>query len=291
MSPSIGSVNFIPTVQALKQEHAMDHEPSFLRRLFSLEGRTALITGASGGIGSALALGLAETGVTVGLHGTRLDQLEELHAQVAARGGRATILPADLGDIAACRRLIAGAHTALGRLDILINCAGINRRKPAAAVTEEDFEAIVAVNLRSLFFLCQAVQPIMRAQGGGKIINIGSVTSVDGLGEVSVYGATKAAVAQLTKTLAVEWAKDNIQVNCLAPGFIVTPLTETALWGDAWRRQWLLDRIPARRPGMPEELVGAVLLLASAASSYLTGHTLVVDGGYLAGGSWLRDDA
>ena len=269
----------------------MDHEVSFLQRLFSLDGRTALITGASGGIGSALALGLAEAGAAVGLHGTRLHQLEELQAQIEAGGGRAVCLPADLRDLAACRHLIADAHSALGRLDVLINCAGINRRKPAETVSEEDFEAIVAVNLRSLFFLCQAAQPIMRAQGGGKIVNIGSVTSVDGLGEVSVYGATKSAVAELTKTLAVEWARDNIQVNCLAPGFIVTPLTETTLWGDAWRRQWLLDRIPARRPGMPEDLVGAVLLLSSAASSYLTGHTLVVDGGYLAGGSWLPDDA
>jgi NAD(P)-dependent dehydrogenase (short-subunit alcohol dehydrogenase family) len=167
---------------------------------------------------------------------------------------------------------------------------GTNRRKPIRDVEAQDFEHIVAVNLQSVFFTCQAVYPIMREQGGGKIINVGSVTSTDGLGGVSVYGATKAAVAQLTKTMALEWAKDNIQVNCLAPGFIMTPLTEKGLWGDSHRKQWLLDRIPARRPGKPEELVGAALLLASDASSYITGQIINVDGGYLAGGSWLRDD-
>ena len=261
-----------------------------VERLFSLEGKTALVTGASGGIGSVLAVALAEAGAAVGLNGTRAAQLEDIRQHIEANGRRAVVLPADLSDPSACSDLIAEAHTALGRLDVLINCAGINRRKPIEAVTEEDFDTILAVNLRSLFFLCQAAQPIMRAQGGGKIVNIGSMTSFLGLGGVSVYGVTKAAVAQLTRTMAVEWAMDNIQVNCLAPGFMLTPLTETPIWGDPWRRQWLLDRIPARRPGRPEELVGACLLLASDASSYLTGQTLAVDGGFLAGGSWLRDD-
>ena len=268
----------------------MQRELSLLRRLFSLEGKAALITGASGGIGRAIAHALVEAGAVVGLNGTRAGELEELRREIEANDGRAIVLPADLREVAACRQLIAAARAALGRLDVLVNCAGINRRKPISEVSEDDFEAIMAVNLRSLFFLCQAAQPIMRAQGGGKIINIGSITSFDGLGTVSVYGATKAAVAQLTRTMAIEWAQDNIQVNCLAPGFILTPLTEVPVWGDEWRRQWLMERIPARRPGMPEELVGAILLLASPASSYMTGHTLVVDGGYLVGGSWQRDE-
>jgi NAD(P)-dependent dehydrogenase (short-subunit alcohol dehydrogenase family) len=269
----------------------MTDAASLFHRLFALDGKAALVTGASGGIGRALAVALAEAGAAVGIHGRASAQMEQTRRLIETVGGRAVTLIADLGGVEACRKLIADAHAALGRLDVLINCAGINRRKPIAAVTDDDFEAIVAVNLRTAFFLSQAAHPIMRAQGGGKIINIGSLTSFIGLGSVSVYGATKAALAQLTKTMAVEWAKDNIQVNCLAPGFMLTPLTDTALWGDQYKREWLLDRIPARRPGQPEELVGLALLLASPASSYLTGQTIAVDGGVLAGGWWEHDEA
>lgn len=264
---------------------------SLSQRLFSLEGKAALVTGASGSIGRALVMVLAEAGARVGVHGRSAAQLEETRRLIVELGGHAVMLLADLSSVEACRKLIADAHAALGRLDVLINCAGINQRKPIAAVTDDDFETIVAVNLRAAFFLSQAAYPIMRAQGGGKIINIGSLTSFIGLGSVSVYGATKAALTQLTKTMAVEWAKDNIQVNCLAPGFMLTPLTETALWGDQYKCEWLLNRIPARRPGQPEELTGLALLLASPASSYLTGQTIAVDGGVLAGGSWERDEA
>jgi gluconate 5-dehydrogenase len=222
----------------------------------------------------------------VGVHGTSKEKM----AGVGNKGAKFVPLVRRLETVEDCRGLIEEAQRGLQRIDILINCVGTNRRKPIRDVAAEDFEQIVAVNLQSVFFTCQAVHPIMQRQGGGKIINVGSVTSTDGLGGVSVYGATKAAIAQLTKTMALEWAKDNIQVNCLAPGFIMTPLTEQGLWGDAHRKQWLLDRIPARRPGKPEELLGVALLLASDASSYITGQIINVDGGYLAGGSWLRDD-
>lgn len=259
-------------------------------RLFSLAGKMALITGASGGIGRVLAIGLAEAGALVGVHGTNKEKVSEVGKLIQKAGGRYVPLVWSLDAVESCKELVADAGRELGRIDILINCVGTNRRKPVRDVEAEDFEHIVAVNLRSVFFACQSVYPIMQRQGGGKIINVGSVTSTDGVGGVSVYGATKAAVAQLTKTMALEWAKDNIQVNCLAPGFMMTPLTEQGLWGDAHRKQWLLDRIPARRPGKPEELVGAALLLASDASSYITGQIINVDGGYLAGGSWLRDD-
>ncbi|MBV9850859.1 MAG: glucose 1-dehydrogenase [Armatimonadetes bacterium] len=259
---------------------------SLLNRLFSLEGKAALVTGASGGIGQALAVALAGAGARVGLHGRAMAALEATRSQVVQEGGEAILLPAELSGVDACRQLIRDAHAALGRLDVLVNCAGMNRRKPIAEVTADDFDAILAVNLRSAFFLSQAAHPLMRAQGGGKIIHIGSMTSFIGLGTVSVYGLTKSALAQLTKTMAVEWAPDNIQVNCLAPGFIRTPLTETSVWADPHKRQWWLDRIPARRAGVPEDLVGAALLLASPASDYLTGQVLAVDGGFLAGGSW-----
>jgi gluconate 5-dehydrogenase len=255
------------------------------QRLFSLKGKSALITGAGGGIGRVLALALAEAGATVALHDLALAPVEEPRRLIEASGGKAITLAADLGNVEACRHLIAEVHKTLGRLDILVNCAATNRRKPIEAVTQDDFDTIIAVDLRSIYFLSQAAHPIMRTQGAGKIINFGSLTSFIGLGNVSVYGTAKGAVAQLTKTMAIEWAKDNIQVNCVAPGFMMTPLSEP-VWADDYKAQWMRDRIPMRRPGQPEELVGVVLLLASKASAYLTGQTIIVDGGVLAGGSW-----
>ena len=263
---------------------------SILKDLFSLEGKTALITGASGGIGRALSVGLARAGANVGLSGTNEENLAETRRLVVEAGGKCAILPANLGDVESCKRLITEAANKLGRLDILINNAGMNRRMPIAEFSEDDYETIMNVNLRSIFFLSQAVQPIMRAQGGGKIIHIGSMTTFLGLGNVAIYGMTKSAIGQLTKTMAVEWARDNIQVNCIAPGFIKTPLTEKSQWGDPHRSKWILERIPMRKPGMPEDLVGTALLLSSAASSYLTGQTIAVDGGFLAGGSWTKDE-
>jgi len=259
-----------------------------LEQLFSLTGKTALITGAGGGIGRVLAVALAEAGAVVGLHDLSEAQLVESRRLVEAVGGRAVTLTADLNDVEACRKLMAETHAGLGRLDILINCASMNRRKPIAEVTQDDFDTIMAVNLRSLYFLSQAAQPIMRDQGGGKIVNIGSLNIFYGLAGVSVYGSSKAAVAQVTRVMAVEWAQDNIQVNCVAPGFMDTPLS-APVWADEYKAEWLRGRIPMQRPGQPEELVGAVLLLASPASAYLTGQTLIVDGGVLAGGSWEQE--
>lgn len=266
----------------------MDRSSSFLHKLFGLDGKTVLVTGAGGGIGQVFALALAQAGATVGVHDVSHERLAGVQRAIEAVGGQALPLTGDLSDVAVCERLIGEAQAGLGRLDVLINCAGMNRRKPIADVSPTDFDLIVAVNLRSIFFLSQAAQRVMRDQGGGKIINIGSLTSHIGLGAVSVYGITKAAVAQLTKTMAVEWAQDNIQVNCLAPGFMLTPLSQT-LWEDAYKSAWMRERIPTRRPGQPDELVGVVLLLASGASSYVSGQTIAVDGGFLAGGSWERD--
>lgn len=262
---------------------------SLLDQLFSLTDKTALITGATGGIGEALAVGFAQAGATVGVNSRSPEKVAATCQVIEAEGGKAVPLPADITTVDACRQLVATAHTALGRVDILVNCAGMNRRKPVTAVTEDDWETIMAVNLRSTYFLCQAAHPIMQAQGGGKIINIGSLNTAYGLEGVSVYGATKAGMGQMTRVMAVEWAVDNIQVNLLSPGFIMTPLTEEGLWKNERRSKWLHARIPLRRPGQPEEVVGAALLLASSASSYMTGSTITVDGGFLAGGSWDRD--
>jgi len=261
---------------------------SLLDRLFSLHGKTALVTGAGGGIGCALSVALAEAGASVALSDLTAQQLEKPRHLIEELGHQVVALSADLRAVESCRRLVHEAHRGLGRLDVLVNCAAINRRKPIEEVTEEDFEAITDVNLRSIYFLCQSVHPIMREQGGGKIVNVGSINAFYGLGTVSVYGATKGAIVQLTKVMAVKWASDNIQVNCLAPGFTLTPLTKQALWDDEHRRRWLLDRIPAHRMGTPDDMIAAVLLMISEGSSYMTGETIVVDGGFLAGGSWER---
>ena len=255
----------------------------YLKTLFGLEGKVALVTGASGGIGSGIAKAYAAAGATVILHGTSRAKLEALAGEVE---GKTVILPADLSTPEACRALIAEIDSTLGRLDILVNNAGINRRKPVADFTEDDYRTILAVNLDGVFFLSQAAYPLMKKNGGGKIIQIGSMTSFIGLGNVAIYGMTKSAIAQLAKTLAVEWAKDNIQVNCLAPGFIVTPLTEAGMFSDQKKVNWLMQRIPAHRPGRPDDLIGTALLLASPASDYLTGQVIAIDGGFLAGGSW-----
>jgi 2-deoxy-D-gluconate 3-dehydrogenase len=262
---------------------------SLLHSLFSLEGRAALITGASGGIGSALALGFAQAGASVGVHGRDAERVEATCEAIAAAGGRAVPLLADLSDVTACRDLVAKAHAELGRLDILVNNAATNRRKPIAEVTEDDYEFVTAADIRSVFFLGQAAHPLMRAQGGGKIINVGSMTIFYALETVSVYGLSKGAVAELTKSMAVEWAKDNIQVNCITPGFIYTPLSKP-VWSDPVKSTWLTRRIPMRRPGQPEEMVGLALMLASHASDYITGQNILIDGGFSAGGSWNEDD-
>jgi NAD(P)-dependent dehydrogenase (short-subunit alcohol dehydrogenase family) len=204
-------------------------------------------------------------------------------------GGKATPLPGNLDEVENCRHLVAQAHEALGRLDVLINCAATNRRKPITEVTQDDFDTVMAVNLRSVYFLSQTAYPLMRAQGGGKIIHIGSINIFYGLDTVSLYGLTKGGMAQLTKVMAVEWAQDNIQINCVTPGYFLTPLSRP-LWEDKKKARWFRNRLPIRRPGMPEELVGVILLLASEASSYINGQNIVVDGGFLAGGSWHRDE-
>jgi 2-deoxy-D-gluconate 3-dehydrogenase len=256
---------------------------------FSLAGKVALVTGASGGIGRALAVGLAGAGASVALHGRSESALAETAAEVEAAGARHVSLTAELADPGEPERLVADCVAALGRLDVLVNCAGMNRRKPIPEFDDADFETIVGVNLRAPFLLSRAAREVMKGQGGGgKIIHVASLTSSVGLARTALYGMTKAALAQLAKTQAVEWAADNIQVNCLAPGFILTPLTEN-LWSDPKRAAWLRGRVPARRLGRPDEMVAAVLFMAGPGSSYFTGQMITVDGGYLAGGSWDDD--
>lgn len=260
-------------------------DSAFLQDLFSLDGRVALVTGASSGIGRELAVGLARAGARVALSGRSIERLAATRQTILDAGGASEAFAYELGDPDAIASLVAAVMEQLGQIDILVNCAGMNKREPIAEVSPETYDRIMDVNLRSVYFLSQAVLPHLQARGGGKVINVGSLTTSYGVGNLSVYGMTKSAIGQLTRVMAVEWAKENIQVNCLCPGWIATELTQP-LWNDPHRRQWILDRVPMNRPGQPKDLVGFVLYLASPASAFTTGQTFYIDGGFMAGGQW-----
>lgn len=247
--------------------------------LFSLAGKVALVTGASRGLGAGMALGLASAGADIVLHASTqatgtADAIERL-------GRRAATLEADLSDRSAPDRLAADALAVYGRLDILINNAGIIRREPAEAHGDDLWDAVIEVNLSSVFRLSRAVGRHMLERGSGKIINVASVLSFQGGITVPGYAAAKGGIAQLTKALANEWAARGINVNAIAPGYMVTDNT-AGLRADEVRTRQITERIPAGRWGTPADLVGAVVFLASAASDYVNGHVLAVDGGWLA---------
>lgn len=256
-----------------------------LDRLFSLAGRVALVTGAGGDIGAAISRALAGAGATVALNGRNEAKLAAAAQEIRDAGGAAEVFPSDISDLAAIPRLAEDVGERLGGIDILVNCAGINRRMPITNVTPAVYDEIMATNLRGLYFLSQAVLPLLQARGGGKVLHIGSLTSLIGLSEVSVYGMAKSAVAQLTKTMAIEWAPFNVQVNCLCPGFIQTALAAPN-WENPRRREWMLSRLPIQRGGQPEDVAGAALFLVSPAANYITGQSLYVDGGFTAGSAW-----
>lgn len=254
---------------------------------FSLDGRVVLLTGAAGGIGRVFATALAGAGAQLAVHDRSLDELRStFDADPAASSEDWRPFAADLVRPAECRRLVADVADSFGRIDILVNCAAANRRLSIDEVDEASLELILAVNVRAPLVLSQAVHPIMRDAGGGVIVNVGSLNQLYALSGVSAYGLSKGALAQFTRAAAVEFAPDRIRVNCLVPGFIVTRMNADALWGVPRRRHWILDRTPLGRPGTPDDLVGALLFLASDASAFMTGQTIVVDGGILAGGSW-----
>ncbi len=264
-----------------------------IQEMFSLAGKVALVTGGSGDIGMAIARTYAEAGAAIALNGRSPARLHESADVLRAAGAEVLELQGDVADIVVARALVEQAHAWRGRIDVLVNCAGSNRRKAVLDVEPEDFEMIVAVHLRGAYFTSQAVARHMIADGadgggavGGKIIHIGSATINTGLADVSVYGAAKSGLAALTRSMAVEWAEHGIQVNCLAPGFIMTELTREGLWANERRSRWLHERIPQRRPGRPDEMAGVALLLATSASSYLTGQVIHVDGGFAAGSKW-----
>lgn len=253
--------------------------------MFSLAGKSVLLTGAGGAIGSVLARSLAACGAIVGLQDIAEAKVTDVAAEIKAAGGTAYTFEADLSSTDACASLIAEASAAMGAINVLVNCAGINRRKPIDDVTPEDFDAIVAVNMRAVFFLSQAVHPVMKAQGGGAIVNISSLSARYSFNTISVYAATKAAVTSMTRSFAREWVADGIRVNCIEPAVVQTEFT-APLWDDPKRSVWFKEFTPIGRLAQPHELVGAVVYLASDASSYVTGQSITIEGGILAGADW-----
>lgn len=253
--------------------------------IFSLAGRTALVTGASRGIGRAVALGLAAHGARVICAARTVRDLQAVTTEIVTRGGSARAISLDLADRASFSAVLAEAEACFGPIDILINNAGVNFREPAATVSGEHFDRIVAVNLGGLFFLTREAARGMADRRRGKIVCIGSITTGFGLAQLSAYGATKAAVGGFTRALAVELGPMNVQVNAICPGFVLTDLTGK-LWSEPVMRDWGQRRIPLGRIASPDDLVGAAVFLSSSASDYVTGHLLYVDGGFTAGEAW-----
>ncbi len=247
--------------------------------IFRLDGEVALVTGSSRGLGAAMATALAEAGADVVLH----DRCHAGDTERAIRdktGVRTTCIVADLMDRAASIQLVDQAVETMGKVDILVNNAGIIRRAPAAEFDDLDWDDVIEINLTAVFRLCREVGRRMVAQGHGKIINIASLLSFQGGVTVPSYAAAKGGVAQLTKSLANEWAGKGVNVNAIAPGYMCTDNTK-ALREDEVRRRQITERIPAERWGEPSDMAGPVVFLASKASGYVNGHVLVVDGGWM----------
>ena len=248
---------------------------------FKLDGKVALVTGASSGLGQAIAVGLAEAGADVACHARSNGKADETCAAIEKLGRRAITVTGDMADKATPPTLVFETIEHFGRIDILINNAGMIRRSPATDFSEEDWASVIEVNLSSVFRLSQAAGRNMIAQGAGKIVNIASLLSFQGGITVPAYTASKSGVAGLTKALANEWAKFNVNVNAIAPGYMETANT-APLRADATRNRQILERIPAGHWGSPEDLVGAAVFLSAPASDYMQGHVLVVDGGWMA---------
>jgi len=260
-----------------------------LEKLFSLENKTILLTGASGGIGRVLAEGFASAGAAMALCDLNMAELNPIAGRIKEKAGNAACFHLDLMEMSSIKECVDSVIAEFGRIDILVNCAGINVREGFLDVEEFTYDRIMDINLKGLYFISQEVVKHMIKQKRGNILNIASHNSVGMLGGCSVYGASKSAVAALTRSMAIEWARYGIRANALAPGHFLTPLT-TVTWEHPERSKYLRDRISMERPGKPEELLGIAVMLVSDSSSYITGSMMHVDGGCLAGGSpWPYD--
>jgi NAD(P)-dependent dehydrogenase (short-subunit alcohol dehydrogenase family) len=253
-----------------------------LSTLFDLSGRVAIVTGASRGLGRTFARALASAGADVAITSRTLESLRPFQREIESMGRRAVPLTLDVRDETSIHQMADAAHHAFGQIDILVNNAGCNVRKKAADVTWADWNLVLDTNLRGAFFVAQAVARHMLPRGAGRIINIGSVTSVFGYAGLGPYGASRGGIRQLTMSLADDWGPHGITVNCLAPGWFKTEQNKVMYDDPEWVA-YLVDRIPLKRPGRPEDLEGAIVFLASDASAYITGQTLLVDGGITTG--------
>jgi NAD(P)-dependent dehydrogenase (short-subunit alcohol dehydrogenase family) len=252
-------------------------------QLFSLDGKVAVVTGGTSGIGRALSLGLADAGADVIATARRQQQVDETAKEIEARGRKTLRMASDVSDRASLEKLLAATLESFGKVDILVNCAGIIKRRPTIDLPEEEWNNILNVNLTGTLRACQVFGKSMIERGYGRIINIASLNSFVALSEVAAYAASKAGVASLTRSLAVEWSKKGVTVNAVAPGVFRTDLNAQLL-DSTPRGQELLMRTPMGRFGKTEELIGATVYLASDAASFVTGQILVVDGGFLASG-------
>jgi NAD(P)-dependent dehydrogenase (short-subunit alcohol dehydrogenase family) len=250
--------------------------------LFDLTGRVALVTGTSRGLGQYMARALARAGADIVLTSRHLDHLASFETEVKALGRRAFSVELDVRSQESIEKMAASATAAFGHVDILVNNAGCNVRKPALDVTWDDWNLILDTNLRGSFFVAQAVARGMIARRYGRIINIGSVTTVAGYAGLAPYGASRGGIKQLTMSLADDWGKYGVTVNCLAPGWFRTDQNKVLYENKEWV-EYLCDRIPLKRPGQPQDLDAAVVFLAAESSRYVTGQTLLIDGGISTG--------
>jgi NAD(P)-dependent dehydrogenase (short-subunit alcohol dehydrogenase family) len=245
--------------------------------LFDLSGKTAVVTGGGRGLGKGVATGLAEAGANVVLVGNIEEDLKKTHSELALNSNYYVL---DVRDTQAVENMIQDVVSTQGSIDILVNAAGVQVRKPFLEITEEEYDFVLDVNLKSTFLLSQTVIPVMKEQGRGKIVNFASLTSAIGIRNVAPYVASKGGVAQLTKALALEFAEDGIQVNAIGPGYYKTEISKE-LFQDKENVNKLLSRIPMNRTGEPKDLAGTAIFLSSSASDYITGQTIYVDGGWL----------
>lgn len=247
---------------------------------FDLTGRVAVVTGGNGGIGLGMAIGLAEAGAAIVICGRDARKNAAAREQLAAIGAKADALELDLADAASCRALADQAAQRMGRLDILINNAGITVRKAPQDLTDDEFDDVVNLNLNAAFRCARAAHPHLVRAGGGKIINIGSMLSIFGTPWAAPYAASKGGIVQMSRALATAWAKDNIQVNCVLPGWIDTDLTRSARQQVPGLNERVLARTPAGRWGDAADLAGLAVFLAAPASDFITGTAIPADGGY-----------